>query len=222
MAERIKLTPTERLILKNQYAILEFLCKAFPKFTAEGNVIYHEASTYHRYQEILSHGYEMLISEMTEGIYDIDLSYEEQREILDILDMYNDLQWSFDELKDKGDLTESDVHFPGWDGNSPKGELSFAKLFCYRGEDSWADPKKVKPDRFERVRPSPAYNGHGPWLDGYRRMLRVFLPFKQRLVHGQWRSFTVDEIHEILDAFAHPDSPRGREVAEKKLKRAEG
>lgn len=216
MADRIKLTPTERLILMNQYAILEFLCKAFPSHTREGNVVYHEAATYRRFQEILAHGYELLVSEITECIYDLNLSSEEQREILDILDMYNDLQWSFDELKDKGDLTESDVIFPGWDGNSPKGELSFARLFCYRGELSWEDDEKVRPDRFERVLPSPAYNGHGPWLDGYRRMLSVFLPLKNRIVHEGWRPFTAEEMREVLDAFAHPDSPHGREIAEKK------
>ncbi len=214
------LTKTERLILRNQYAILEFLSRAYPEFAQVGNVIYHDPDTYHRFQNILEQGYSILMRDITEGIWDIDLSFEEQKEILNILDMYNDLQWSYDELEEaeREGLTEDDVKFWGWDGNSPKGELSFARLFCYRGADEYVDVMKVRPDRFERVKPSPAYNGHGEWLNNYKRMLQVFLPFKQKLVRANWRSFTATEIRTILDEFPDPDSQRGQEVrARRKL-----
>ena len=64
--------------------------------------------------------------------------------------------------------------------------------------------------------PCPAYNGHGPWLDGYRRMLEIYRPFKQDLLGIAWRPFTPAEIREILDAFAHPDSQRGIEIRKRK------
>jgi uncharacterized protein YfbU (UPF0304 family) len=212
MRETPKPTLVERLILANQYAILEFLTRAFPDLAARDNVIYHDADSYVWMQNVIADGYDVLMSDIFQPIQDISLTYQEQRDILDILDMYSDLQWSYDELKDKKDIEERDVKFPGWDGNSPKGELSFARLFCFRGETDWSDKAKRKPDRFDSVRPSPAYNGHGDWMDNYYRMLQVYRPLKERLLHDTWRPFNYDEIRSIIDEFPHPDSPRGQEI----------
>lgn len=210
-----KLSDAQRLILKNQYAILEFLTRVHPDSARVGNTIYHDAETYQWYQEVLSHGYDVLLSEVFSGIYSIDLSADEQREILDILDMWSDLQWSYDELADKDGLSEEDVSFRGWDGNSAKGELSFARLFCFRHGDGLGELDPT-PSRFAQVKPSPAFNGHHDSMDAYVRMLAIYRPLKQKLVRTSWRPFTSAELRAVLDGIPHPESPRGLEIRSQK------
>ena len=164
------LSRSERLILMNQYEILELISQLQPNFTRNGKKLYLEPSTYRRYQQVIESGYELLIDELWGDICQPRLSRDAQGEVLDILDMYNDLQWSLEQLDDKEGLSEEDVKFPGWDGNSTQGELYFAMLYCFRSGEDFPDPLTTTPDRYENVKPSPAYNGHGPWLEGYKRM----------------------------------------------------
>ena len=199
-------TKIERLILYNQFAILEFLCKANPDHGVRDRTTYHDADNYRRMQDVVAHGYDITMNDMFDSIYDSRLTYQDQKDILDILDMWNDLQWSFSELKEFGDLTEDDLKFPGWDGNSLKSEISFARNFCYRAED------EEKASRFSRIKPGPAVNGHFPVEDGYKRMLGVFRPLRQELLHAGWRPLTIEEMNVVLNAFAHPDSPKGRKL----------
>lgn len=69
--------------------------------------------------------------------------------------------------------------FPGWGGNSLKGELSFAMLFCCRREDSWVDPEIVNPDRFGRVKLSFAHSALGPMARWRLKDAEGVLAFKQ-------------------------------------------
>ena len=193
------MTDTERLIIRNQFAILEFLTRAHPSVAQVGNHIFHDADAYRWYQRVLEGGYQLLLSEVTQHVQEVTLTADEQVEILDVLDMYRDLQHGFDSLKDRGDLQDSEVDFPGFDGNSPKGELSFAKTFCYRGEEGVWGPN-TKPDRYSMIRPTPAHNSHWPTMGMYRRMLAVYRPIKERRLRKGFHPMELTEIQAVLQA----------------------
>jgi uncharacterized protein YfbU (UPF0304 family) len=213
VADIPKLTTTERLILINQFSTLEFLARAFPDVAKRSNTTYHDAGTYAWYQEILEHGHDLLYSEFFGRVYDQTLTEDEQRAILDILDMYNDLQFSFDQLEDKRDLTEESVKFKGWDSNSLKGELSFAESFCFRDGKESAPTSERTPTRFAHVWPSPARESNFNLVDGYYRMLAVYRPIKEaRLREIEFAPMTHEQITMVLNALPHPDSPRGLEL----------
>jgi uncharacterized protein YfbU (UPF0304 family) len=205
--EENELSKVDRLILKNQFAILEFLTRAFPDVAQRGRVVYHGANTYAWYQRILESGSPTLTKDVLDRVYDVGMTAREEQEVLDILEMWGDLQRSYDALEDKEGISEDQVAFPGFDGNSSKGELFFARLFCFRGEDD-EDLKPLheqRPDRFDYVRPSPTVNSHFPMLDVYRRMMVVYEPMKQERLKATFPPMTANQIKAILAARTHPD-----------------
>lgn len=44
-----------------------------------------------------------------------------------------------------------------------------------------------------------------PTLDAYRRMLPVFDPILKQMSN---RDFSKEQIHQVMDAYRHPESPR--------------
>ena len=192
----------------NQYAILELLSRAHPKVAREGSLIRHDPETYAWYQSALAHGFETTLSEVTRHVYDVELTPQDEADILDTLEMYEHMQFSFEGLQDKGGLTEDTVKFPGWDGH--RNELSFARLFCFRA-DSYREQDHTKriPDRFAMVKPSPAYDSHSWTMPMYRRMLGIYAPIRKEILEqGPFRPLTLEEIKSILKAEVHPDNQK--------------
>jgi uncharacterized protein YfbU (UPF0304 family) len=190
MAEHVNLSKTERLILLNQYSILEQLARAFPDQNPD------KAVEYARNQEVLRGGEDILIQDLFEPIADVLLTAGEQTEILDILDMFRHLQNSYDDAQDKEGLDEESIAFDGWEAASATGELGFATRYCYRTPA--AEPRV--PDRYAMIRPSPAFDGNRPVMARYRRMLAAYEPTYIRILNEGWRFMTIDEIKNILDA----------------------
>lgn len=77
--------------------------------------------------------------------------------VLDVLDMFWNLQDSFNELEDKAGLKESDVTFPGFDGNNEGDFIAYARFWLKEG--------------FDGLRYEPRLNRHYPTTTRYRGML---------------------------------------------------
>jgi hypothetical protein len=115
-----------------------------------------------------------------------ELREELCKEVWDIFEMYQALQFSYRKLEgeDKGDMTERDICFQGYDGNDEvEGHLmSYAR---YIVEDL---------DRYTDLIKSSDMNSHMPMLEDYRKML------------GKWRAvekrqqLSANEIKSILSA----------------------
>lgn len=106
------LTTIERLILANQYTILE---KLYPD----------EAQNYADKWKIVSSGYTALYGELTRTISE-EMSQAVCEEVTEILDMYRALH---DAQK---------VPFPGFDGNNENEYFDFAK-FVIQDWDRWRE-----------------------------------------------------------------------------------
>jgi uncharacterized protein YfbU (UPF0304 family) len=130
-----------------------------------------------------------------------ETSDEVVSEMVNILAMWQRLEESFNNLnaKDKewlaaqSDLSKN-VKFHGFDGNSQI-EVHYISSARFLIEQL---------DRFEIFK-GRDLNAHMPTLDAYRRMLPVFEPILKQMSN---RDFTKEQIHEVMDAYRHPESPR--------------
>ncbi len=150
----MELSKKDRLILINQLLILE---KLYPE----------EADYYEKHRLALQQGFALHYEWIVENVWD-DLSEADCRSVLNALDVYRAIFYSFDKLDAKDGLTEEEVRFPGFDGNNESQHLAYARYFI------------VDLGRYEELRRGqeyPGFNSHCPMLDTYSRM------------HEQWESW---------------------------------
>jgi len=142
------LTQTERLILLNQYRILEAVCP-------------DNANAYKRAQSIVEAGYEAHYEDLYEGINLPPVTAEVSGEVLDILDLHRWLKESYDDLADKSGIDLYRIEFKGFDGNNEGEQLAYTRFFCAPGEA-----------KYEMLPKGDNYNSHSQTLDWYRTKLR--------------------------------------------------
>jgi len=141
----MELSKQERLILSYQYKILE-------------NLYPDEAGTYAQHRKIVEDGYTLNYDEISTHIYD-ELSDEECREVLDILDMHHALQASYQALENKEGIT---IRFAGFDGNNETKQMAYTRFYL---------DELHRFAELTEIAQSPDFNSHRPTLQLYRLML---------------------------------------------------
>lgn len=167
----MKLTRKERLFLSNQLKILE---KTYPD----------EAEYYAKHRKAIEMGYSLHYDGVAEHLYN-EMSEEECREVINILDMYRALTFSYKNLEDKSGIEERRIEFPGFDGNNETDQMAYTEYFI---NDL---------NRFDELRDNsefPDYNSHCPMLDKYRKMLKSWEESSNK------HNLTKSEIIRILEA----------------------
>lgn len=150
MPTSTKFSRVERLLLANQYRILEML---YPK----------EASTCQRLRTVLEEGYEYEYEQVIDHIQADIMSHSECLEALTILRLHRAMKFSYDELKDKTGLKEADIAFHGFDANDAK-ECKYLAYVRYIREQR----------NYEELHEGDGFNSHWPMLSRYREMLRLW------------------------------------------------
>lgn len=138
----------DRLIIINQLKILE---KLYPE----------EAQDLATNRKALEQGYEAHFDWMLESIYDI-FPKEDSREILNILDMFRAITYSFDRLSPDDKSRISLPKFDGFDGNNETEHMMYTRYFI------------LDLDRYPELKYGKKYcdfNSHTQKLDSYRLML---------------------------------------------------
>jgi uncharacterized protein YfbU (UPF0304 family) len=166
----MELSKIERLQLINQFLILE---KLYPE----------EASYYEQHRIALEQGFALHYRWIVENVWD-DLSESECRKVLDSLELYRAIQHSYQTLNDKGDLTDTKVRFPGFDGNNESHHLAYAKYFVM---DLGRYDELVKGQAY------PDFNSHCPMLEKYVRMHHAWTDI------GKPLEMSVENIQYLLD-----------------------
>lgn len=147
----MKLSKIERFMISNQLKILE---KLYPE----------EASGYAEQRKAVEEGYTFNYNSMVDHIYD-EMPLEDCKEVLDILQMFSTITFSYEDLEDKTGIEEQHIRFNGFDGNNEPKQMSYARYFI------------VDLDRYHELRYGndyPSFNSHMRSLDNYRRMLTVW------------------------------------------------
>jgi uncharacterized protein YfbU (UPF0304 family) len=96
----MELTLKERLFLANQFKILEQLIPA-------------ESRDYERARKILERGYSFEYHDLFGGFSEEGLSIEQCKEVMDILDVYRMMRYSYRNLPDKTGIDERRLQFLG-------------------------------------------------------------------------------------------------------------
>lgn len=109
----MELSRKERLILYNQYRILE-------------NVDAENKDAYRAAQEVLAQGFAYHYSGLAEDIEEDTLSAEECREVLDILSMFRALKFSGHA---PADVHPEDMEFSGFDVNEETKQYVYANFY---------------------------------------------------------------------------------------------
>lgn len=143
----LKPTLEQRLILVNQYKILE---KLYPE----------DAEMYAQYQEILNNGYTLHYGDLTDYMSE-PMKLEEQEFVLNILDLYSTMNLAVYRSKNEKYKGKT-IYFPGFDGNHESKYIGYARFFIFR-LNRFEDLKKE--DTYE------SYNSHGSTLNTYQKML---------------------------------------------------
>ena len=141
----MELSKQERLILSNQYRILEQL---YPK----------DAKTLKEHRKIVEDGYALSYEEISTHIVD-ELNKEECTEVLDILSMHRALHQSAQALTDEPKIA---ISFHGFDGNSETQQMAYTKFYI---------DELHKFAELTEIAQSTDYNSHYPTLRRYRLML---------------------------------------------------
>ena len=171
----MKLEKKDRLILANQYRILELL--------DEGKAPEHRKN-----REIVEEGFEGLYGRIYEAISEDTITEAECKEVADTLNMFSALKWSFAKLNDTSGIDESLIKFEGYDGNEETKFWSFAKFFC------------EGLGRFRELDKGDDFNSHCPMRPAYNRMLSVW----NTLPPNAKRNLSKDQIRSITAAFTNP------------------
>lgn len=151
--ENIQLSLKERLSLVLQYRILQKLSQDSSDYLDYENKI-----------NALLNGFELHYNDLFEEFSEETLSTEECRKVLDILEMYRGIIFSFLRISKESSsikLKEDDVRFPGFDGNNETKYWSYAKYFI---EDL---------ERYDEIKQFSKgdYNSHTKTLERYFNML---------------------------------------------------
>ena len=144
----MELSKKERLAFIYQLRILEAL---YPD----------EATEFSNHRTALENGYALHYDWMAEQLSD-EMSEEECREVLDILDMYRAITFGLDNLE-KDDVLQNHhlAKFPGFDGNNEGRQMSYARYYI------------VDLDRYSELKGSeyPRFNSHKRMLNTYQAMI---------------------------------------------------
>jgi uncharacterized protein len=140
------LTRKERLLLWNQYSILEILKP--------------DAEHYQKLKTILERGYCLHYNDLWPHIDEGDFPEEAAREVISILEMFEVIQ---DSLANAEGFDDCMLHFAGFDANNELAQLEYLRFLVDRQE------------RFQHVVKLSDYNSHVPLLDSYREMLARYI-----------------------------------------------
>lgn len=167
----MKLDVKERLSLSFQLKILE---KLYPE----------EKEYYANHRKAIEDGYELHYSWITEHLSD-GLSIEDCSFVLDVLDMYAGLYFSYRELKETTKLNEKSIKFPGFDGNNETMYMAYTKYFI---EDL---------DRFNEIQETTNgyYNSHTRMIPKYKKMLEMWKAIKKPSTYD----LTENQILELIN-----------------------
>lgn len=159
----MELSKKDRLILVNQYRILQKLSK-------EG----YEIADYESKITALLNGYTLHYEDLFDEFSEKELSVEESRYVLDVLELYRAIIFSYTRLCGENlvkKLTDKDVAFPGFDGNDESEYLSYARYFI---EDL---------GRYDEIKQYAAecdLNSHMNTTNRYKAMLSIIANIEPR------------------------------------------
>lgn len=173
----------QRLILVNQYKILKRLTDNKDEQKDYDNLI-----------EALESGFELHYQDCFNYMGESDMTIEECREVLDILEMFRGIIYSFEHIKkDSTQITEERIRFAGFDGNYETKQMLYCRYFV-KDLDRYSEIQEICGDHFD-------YNSHCGMLSAYRQMLITWNLYRKQLDNPYM--MTEEQIIDLIKPY-HP------------------
>lgn len=190
MSDTIELNKKERLflvnqleIIKNQKLIIELL-----KGSNESGDRYH----YNNQIKALKEGFELHYDDVFDEISN-GLSRKDCLFVLDVLEMYRGITYSFLALKRSNslkELSEKDIKFEGFDLNTETEQFSYAKYFLF-DLDRYDEIKDIAGKNYD-------FNSHTSFtIPRYKKQLKIWEEYNS--LENRYK-MTEDEIKKLLHA----------------------
>lgn len=144
--------------------------------------------------DALKNGYPKFYAREEYGVRRDEMSEEDMEFVMQVLEMYAQLQYSYRESGKNDPEVEKDVMFPGFDGNAGDGHLGFLQFLVRQGKYSYVQP----------LDKGHAVNSHMRVTEIYQRMLDEYKSIKQDPY--EHRPLTLAEIKRVIDARIHPEN----------------
>ncbi|KAB7673295.1 YfbU family protein [Plesiomonas shigelloides] len=144
----MEMTNAQRLIISNQYHLMAMLDPA-------------QADRYRRLQTIVECGYGLQLRELDRHFGEI--SEDDCRTIIDVMEMYHALQVSFNNLADAGTIDRRRLNFLGFDAASESHLLGYVRFLTE------TEGRYPQFDACEHC-----FNAQMPMWAKYQRMLQVW------------------------------------------------
>lgn len=171
----------ERLILANQYEILS-------KISEDKS----DASYFENLAEIFRSGYTRNYEEAFRGFEENELSQEDCKFVVDVLNLYRELYKTWEELEEVHEiLEEDDVLFQGFDGNEEDQYYAYCK-FLVEDQGLWGELKDLMKEGKINL------NSHWPMRNKYENYLLKLKEIQSREEYDVSECLTLEEIEYIL------------------------
>lgn len=167
----ISLSKVERLILLNQFKILDIIGDP-------------EMGTYAHWIKALEYGYEYHYDEILQRVSD-NLPRERCMWVLDVLDMHRMMWYAWEAGGRPEEIEKKDIIFRGFDGNNESELLGYVLYFL---ED------RSRYEELQQNAPRLGYNSHSPMVGVYDRMLEQW-----HLSQDKY-SLTLEDLKRIVKA----------------------
>jgi uncharacterized protein len=173
----ISLSAGDRLLLMNQFKILQFLNR-------------DRTEEYDNYIYILANGYQIYYEEILGGLEDeVGEKDKKVQLVLNILSMYRMIEDYKTRHPEDVDITNHHYGvFQGFDGNNEGFHYSFARFVIY---------KLGRFDEQLRYGDQRELNSHSPMVQQYEKMINKWQGLSNH--NKQWNEFSHDEILSILE-----------------------
>lgn len=171
MPIKMDFTPVNRLILINQFEILEKLNPS-------------ESDNYIKYQDILRLGFESDMEGLFENLSEI-FSIEKCEFVHEVLNMHSSLLFSYQNIGDTN-IDLSQINFLGFDQNHESHHNAYARFIL-------VDEKRYPPVANSA---DTRLDSSVPMIEAYSRMLQVWRPF----FPSKFDRLSEGEIQQILDS----------------------
>ena len=155
----MELTKGERLILANQFEILAVL----------GSEDDLQKKTYLEKKRIVEMGVSSEWDQLFGLIEENKMTYEDCQEVRNILTMYNDIQWSYENLNNKDGIDKDKIIFKGFDLNFESERYEYINFLLKPGVTDEFLPQRAND-----------LNSHCSMLEEYRTMYSKYEKIKER------------------------------------------
>lgn len=143
--------------------------------------------------DALRDGYPKHYSLLDNHILRDELADEEVEFVHNVLQMYADLQSSYNQSKKKDLNIKKNISFPGFDGNAGDGHLGYLSFLVKHGRYTYVKP----------LDKGDAINSHMTITSMYERMLSKYNQIKRGVFDRE--PLTLDQISTIIKEQIHPE-----------------